>query len=252
MRSPTRARVVYERNPLAEVIFQIRYPINLAIERDLPTNFQKALIDSYPLLDVKRGVQLQLKVAGAIDDQPFEPRPSRVYDFTDIERTSRVSLSCDSLSFSTTKYKDWDHFRNALGEILAAFFSNYDQSLFTRVGLRYVNAIKPAELGLSTENPAEIMNPELVAPLTGFTERVFEHQALTIIEIPDGKISVRMALTKDEQGESYIFDTDAFHDEMFQANPDDVLARLEQYHLQHSDLFRWAIGDAVHAALGPT
>ena len=45
---PAIKRVIYKKNPLAEVIFQARFPRYLPIEAEPPAEFQRRLITDYP------------------------------------------------------------------------------------------------------------------------------------------------------------------------------------------------------------
>ena len=46
-------RVRYTKNPLVEVVAQVRFPRILEIDDQLPSDFQRALRQDYPLLEVQ-------------------------------------------------------------------------------------------------------------------------------------------------------------------------------------------------------
>ena len=52
---PDAPRVMYERNPLVEVICQVRFPPVLRIEAQLPDAFQDRIRDVFPIYNDKMG-----------------------------------------------------------------------------------------------------------------------------------------------------------------------------------------------------
>ena len=50
---PETERVIYEKNPLNKVICQLRYPPILRIDSEVPSKFQDAIIDNFPLYNEK-------------------------------------------------------------------------------------------------------------------------------------------------------------------------------------------------------
>ena len=54
---PESPRVVYEQNPLDEVICQLRFPAVLRIDSESPVRFQEAVRNQYPLFQERTQVQ---------------------------------------------------------------------------------------------------------------------------------------------------------------------------------------------------
>ena len=67
---PHRDRVIYGRNPLQEVVCQIRFPRLLDIDAEVPARFQSAIAEDYPLLAVRSVFQLTV--------DPGSPQGNRI------------------------------------------------------------------------------------------------------------------------------------------------------------------------------
>ncbi len=57
---PEYERVVYQKNPLNEVVFRANYPKLLMIETEVPASFQKRVIGDYPIYEQRNVLQIVL------------------------------------------------------------------------------------------------------------------------------------------------------------------------------------------------
>lgn len=148
-------RKFYRRSPLIEVICQLRFPDILKIEAHEPADFQDAIRQVYPQY-AKRIEQLPPQNAGG---KMVEQGTVNNYQFISADSGWKVSLAKGFIALSTTRYTRWEEFAKRLDVVLAAFIKIYQPAYFTRVGLRYMNAVNKAALGL-----AETPWHELIAP----------------------------------------------------------------------------------------
>jgi uncharacterized protein (TIGR04255 family) len=249
MRRATRKRTVYAANPLVDVVCQVRFPKNLAIEDRVPVEFQKSIGGDYPILETREGVQFAIVVGGS----PEQLQPSHrslIYQFANAERTKTIALSSDFISIGCHKYLNWEHFRADILVGLNALLACYDQQMFGRVGLRYQNLIHPEKLGIPPGEGLSLLNEALRGPAIDFETEVGEHQSVSVIKQPTGRIALRIAIGSDDEGPAYTIDCDVFLDQMVRANIDDTTKLLDTLHDQESELFRWATTDRLHVALG--
>jgi uncharacterized protein (TIGR04255 family) len=56
MALPEHPRVIYQKNPLAEVICQVRYPAVSALESQRPTEFWNRIRDQFPAMETKESL----------------------------------------------------------------------------------------------------------------------------------------------------------------------------------------------------
>ena len=71
----------------------------------------------------------------------------------------KVSLTKGFIALSTTRYTRWEDFAKRLDVVLAAFIETYQPSYFSRVGLRYMNALNKDAVGLEESSWRELIAP---------------------------------------------------------------------------------------------
>jgi uncharacterized protein (TIGR04255 family) len=255
MTFPALQRVLYERNPLEEVICQLRFPPILRIGSDNAAEFQEAIRADYPLYKEEEptlpAIPLPAELAEIIGRAAQGPKPSQ--KFLSADEAWTVSLTRDFIALSTVRYERWEHFRQRLTNVVATLERIYRPAFYTRVGLRYRDVIRRSSLGLQDVPWAQLLAPFVAAELsTEIGERVGEnaHVALIALEQP-GSVRLRHGLLKpDQSGEqSYAIDSDFFTAERTELG--DANRRLDYFNQQAARLFRWCITPRLHNAMGP-
>src|SRR5690242_15423151 len=147
---PNSPRVVYEHAPLLSVVCQLRFPSLLRIESEPPVDFQERIRDNFPQYErgqagLPAGVTLPPDVMRLIGQK----LGGSGYHFSKENGSARVTLTPDFLALETSRYTEWKNFRADLEGPLRALVDVYRPSFFSRIGLRYQNAIDRAVIGLS-------------------------------------------------------------------------------------------------------
>src|SRR5215216_5336658 len=109
---PESKRVFYQKNPLAEVVCQLRFPPILRIDSESPAMFQERIRSEYPLY--RRTVaQTQLNLPGLPQPllQMIAGAGNATHEFLSGDEVWKVSLARDFLALTTSKYHDWEHFK---------------------------------------------------------------------------------------------------------------------------------------------
>ena len=130
-------RKIYRRNQLIEVICQLRFPEILKIEAHEPADFQDAIRQAYP----QYGKKLEPLPPKNVGGKMVEQGTVNNYQFISADGAWKVSLTKGFIALSTTRYTRWEDFAKRLDVVLAAFIETYQPSYFSRVGLRYMNAL---------------------------------------------------------------------------------------------------------------
>jgi uncharacterized protein (TIGR04255 family) len=262
MHFPRPERVIYEHNPLTEVVCQLRFPRLLRVQQELPFEFQERIRPDYPLLEVEEAnVSLALAVGEQVQPAVSAPMP-RCFRFWDSEKVWQVTLHPDFLALSTRKYRQWEAFRDRLDQVLGAFEHVYGWPLLQRVGLRYQDFIRRSSLGLADRPWRSLLAARLGGPL--FLEDVpeqalLEHEQVTVFRLDDeiGNLTLRHGLglgpLSNEVG--YSIDCDV-HCEFGAGLPAlassyELRERLRRFNSEAGGVFRWCIGDDLHHALDP-
>ena len=260
---PESPRVIYEKNPLATVICQLRFAPILRIDADPPAEFQERIRQTYPLLREKSpetSIDLPSDLPEGIANLVRASIPTqlkqRAYDFISADETWTVGLTRDFLALSTTKYRRWEEFRDQLAEALEAFQQTYSPAFFTRIGLRYQDLIQRSKLNLGETQWSDLLKPQIAGVLSSLEIAPSLEESLTqlLIQFPDdsGKVRIKHGLvqTPDTNNEEcYLIDSDFFTDQRIETK--DASNRLDYFNRQSGRLFRWCVQDRLHEAMGP-
>lgn len=259
---PDSDRVVYRRNPLIEVICQLRFPPVLRIQAEAPAAFQEKIRSEYPLfsekfpevnLEIPPGVPLAL---GELMKGNFPRRKLIGYDFASSDEKWKVSLTRDFLSLSTSHYTRWEDFREHLEAPLQALIGIYAPAFFTRVGLRYQDLIQRSSLGLpQTTRWSELIRPH-IAGVHGVPElegSVEESMGQMLISLPEfkGKVRINYGIVRTVESDEkcFLIDGDYYTEERTKTNAVDGI--LSYFNKQSGRLFRWCIEAKLHNAMEP-
>jgi uncharacterized protein (TIGR04255 family) len=246
-------RVIYEQNPLAEVICQVRFPHILKIDSDPPADFQDHLRDQYPHYEVNDGIELSL-VQSARDRAAPPIRHARSHSFFSDSREWHVSLAANFVALQTTKYVSWDEFQPRLRTVIEAVQAVYKVSQWTRVGLRYRNIIDRKELQIENEPWHALIAPSAI----GWLETSDEHEVIAYsstghFRFGETQIRATSSLVQNADTKAYAFllDNDFFEEDSIKAQDNQVLENAARLHSYSGRFFRWCITDKLHDALKP-
>ena len=253
-------RRIFGRNPIMEVICQLRFPEILAIGARPPVDFQEAIRGDYPQYQPVKEVA-QPKVTGVPGNfQLQEAEPTLNYQFRSQDVAWRVNLTSKFISLACAKYDRWEEFARRLDQVLAAFIRVYAPAYFDRVGLRFINAICRSELDLDGTPFRELLQPPYLGLLAedDVNERATNRSSVdTELAIQGGcraKIHAgpgmvrRPGLTNPEEVR-FILDNDLFMSGNVPVNLS--AAALNTLHEQSDSIFRGAITDTLYDAMEP-
>jgi uncharacterized protein (TIGR04255 family) len=256
---PDSPRVIYSHSPLANVICQLRFPPLLRIESEPPVEFQERIRQYFPLFEraptspIPQMAQLPAEIAQLIGAR----RPNVTYIFRTEDQQTTLTLSPESISLSTDDYKQWEQFRASLHRPLRALTEIYKPSFFSRIGLRYIDAIGRKSLGLQGRRWVDLLRPEILGELglPQFDESLIqEAQRVIRLKSPGGgeMVSIRHGLAEQEGSDEtyYMIDLDFYTDEKMEVERAETT--LEGFNRRAGHAFRWCITETLHRALGPT
>jgi uncharacterized protein (TIGR04255 family) len=230
--------VRYERNFITTAVCEFRFPTLLELETSPPTDFQKKIRKDYPFYEP------QIIEMGGSERLTREAR----YLFRSKDQNWTVSLRSFSLSLETSRYLDFEDFFTRLKILLDTSKEYIDTDFFTRVGLRYLNAIP------ITDNQLEgWICPDLVASLTKGVYGSAEKYSGTIQGYTElGQYSFRhgtkhVELREEKNQSMYILDFDYFSENIEIKN---VLNTIKGFNEINFSFFNWCLGEKAKAYLG--
>ena len=257
---PDTPRVVFERNPLVEVICQIRFPPILRIATEPPASFQESIRGRYPLFEEERRVSvvqgLPKEWEEVIQAGAQQSSAGVRYIFLTEDQNWRVHLTRDFLALTSMAYRRWDEFREHFDELISALLHVYTPSFYTRIGLRYRNVIRPTQLGLGDDcRWDQLLKSEIVAELgiPLIRDAVVTAKRELVLELTgDAKVAIRHGLivVDETNGEQqYVIDADFFVDSRTETV--DAQGYLDRFHREAGNFFRWCIDDRLYDAMQP-
>jgi len=252
-------RCIFQKNQLAEVICQFRFPEILIIGTNPPAQFQELIRDVFPLYTVRQettGPKIK-NVNGRV--QVETPPATTNHQFSSADNCWRVNLTSGFISLSCSHYTRWEDFARYFDKILVAFIQTYSPAYFTRVGLRYLNFISRKDLGLSDTPYSDLIAPCYLGPMG---EEDVPERTVTRSTV-DAQIQLRGGCTlkvhagpgmvnrsgMSENEHRFIFDQDLFMSGNIPAQAS--AGALNTMHSHAYSVFRGAITDTLFQAMEP-
>ncbi|MCX7587115.1 TIGR04255 family protein [Phenylobacterium sp. 58.2.17] len=243
MTFPTTSREVYSQNFIKEAICQVRFPRLLEIESQVPVRFQKLLFEEFPYLDAREQFGVMI---GSGPEGPFAtPSRSTIYEFKNSARDTTISVCSEFVAVITTSYNDWATHRSWLQKALQAASECYGISMYSRLGLRYINSIP-----LSTSLDG-IVDPCLLGPLaTDQRDRVAAFNSTSTFFLGDDRqLNLVSSLAGPDGAREYLLDFDIFQESAGRFDTAKLVVTFDELNGLVTDAFNWAQGPKLNEML---
>lgn len=254
---PESERVVFQKNPLVEVICQLRFPTILEISSEDPVAFQKKIRPIYPVYEKEEeGISIPKEISQFIAQFPMaKSSESLIHKFITEDSSRSVSLNSNYVAITNKEcYESWDQFKREIKVAKEATEECYQPAFYSRIGLRYVDIIEKSKLGIEKEPWHTLIRHSLLGLLAAEETRdnvegIGGQVLIRIDEVQEGFVQLRHALVKREEGRrAYRIDADFFTRERRAIG--DVTTILDQFNRLAGNLFRWAITERLQSTLG--
>jgi uncharacterized protein (TIGR04255 family) len=259
---PETPREIYERNPLTEVICQLRFPPILRVTSDETAlaDLQERLRDAYPEFREERGpaAGIPAEMSQMIADLPLQLHGESTYAFDSEDGLRTITVAREFIAVTERDYRRWESLKEEIERVKSAVEEIYAPSFYTRIGLRYQDVINREELGLADKPWYELVKPPMAGLLgsdSDVRDDVREIVGTAALEIPGvSGGSVRLQYGLATRGEDpvkiYGMDADFFTSE--RSSPDDVFPTLAIFNKHAGNYFRWSITETLRDALRPS
>ncbi|GAB6393328.1 MAG: TIGR04255 family protein [Treponematales bacterium] len=257
-------RVHYKKNPLLEVICQVRFPRILSIDGEVPSAFQNRIKEQFPILQATNEYQQQFSV-DMTDDNPMprvtqsDKRPN--YAFVSSDAFWKVNLTSTFLSLSTIKYSSWEDFYGKLTSVIDVFQEIYPSPFYERLGLRYIDAFTRSKLNLVGTDWNELINPFALGFLSNpdIKDSIKSLNCLAEFEAEQNiyaRVNTSLGYIDSNNGGvqipgkelSFIVDSDIFS---FNVKKENSVSLFESLHKVSTNIIRSVITDTLHNVLEP-
>ena len=257
MNLPESKRVIYKRNPLVEVVCQLRFPPILKISHQEPVEFQDEIRFQYPLFETTQS-QVPSEIAAVIQQFGLPVQSDIAYSFKSEDQKWQLAITKEFIALTTSAYERYEQFKQRLQEAVEIFERIYRPSFYTRIGLRYQDLIIRSNLGLEDKNwsdliamhiASELHDPELLSSIQAVMKNL-------VLKTQHGQVNFKHGLvTVKEPGKNndeiaYLFDADFYTEQKIERNGN-VWNILDQSNKSARRLFRWSITDILHNAMQP-
>lgn len=134
-------RVIYKKNPLIEVILQVKFPTILSINAKEPAEFQDAIREEYP--DYQLAIENEQEINIAIGGDNLLPsiiqrQQHKNHNFISEDKRYKINLTSGFISLSTINYTRWEDMLSHFLTPFNTFLKIYRPPFFERIGLRYI------------------------------------------------------------------------------------------------------------------
>lgn len=265
---PEMPHVIFEHPPLVLALCQVRYTSVLNVTNtSFVAPFQEAIKDYYPLVTANPIHEVGVQFGSTSGEANIlQGNPSILWQFTDQDDNWKIVLTPDFFSIETRAYAHFDDFLDRLRKASNALIQHIKPVSGIRIGLRYVNEIRPGNIDWSHVIRRELLGPviapELISNTTQFTAvqqiqlRYPNEQGITINHglLPGGTtVAPRQGEEKLLEHSFYLLDFDAFHEfpppKSFIMNSDAICRYIKKCHRDMGRLFKWSITEQYMSSL---
>ncbi len=245
--------------PVFYTLTQVKFNPIAQMEDYAPKLQDKLRRNGYP--DYKPEQKIEVTINKLDSEEPnVSPQKMRRWSFTNPERTEGYILNNDSLVYHSTRYEIFDDFLEKAIKGLELTHDVIGLAYVERIGLRYLDAITPAE----EESISDYLEPSVLGLSPNFTEGLKHGFSETAAEINGGTLITRtvitdgglamppdlfpMPLNMPEKlnrsfGRTAILDTDYFVESRNSFNIDLVQSQLHESHTIIGNTFKSIISE---------
>jgi uncharacterized protein (TIGR04255 family) len=236
-------------SPLTVVVAQLRYePRPEVSDREFLRSFAKALGGKYPRVEEATSVRMTLAPDGTLSNK----EEGRGWKLQSADGEWSVVVLQEAVALETTKYQRWAGFMERLALVLGAVENVLSPATEQRLGLRYVDTLRPAGAMVPVDWAPRI-RPEFLGPVlhASLGEMIRLGEQRLALDLGDGlECSIRHGFAPTESGEmGYVLDFDAFRDSKTLYDGDDIRRALEALHDKSKSLFQECLSEAYYEEL---
>ena len=258
---PEVQRVIYKKNPLDQVICQLRFPSILKISTELPAEFQETIRKDFPDFSETFLAKIEIPqgVSGQIPMEAFsnikQTSSNKSYEFISEDKNWKTTLTNTFIALTCNKYNRWEEFKEKLIPMLNAFNEIYSPNYYSRTGLRYIDVIRKSILNLKDSKWSELLHSYIVGilDLSELENQVesFETKNEILLDDKSSKLRLITALVEhvNDKEIGFMIDGDYYSNNKIEV--DQAIEKLDYFNKRASRLIRWCITEKLHDAMEP-
>lgn len=195
-------RLTFERNPLQNVVAQVRFPHLYELEAPAGvTAFQRAVHDAYPIAQPR-------EISVTLGPGPIQSDANR-YKFNDPSGQWLVALTPDYIALESQAYERFDDFEERFSWLLERLVQHAGPARVERIGLRYINQLPANDQTWRRYIQSEVAGLAGLEDVAPYVSRSLEQLALDFGE--RGLIFTHGLLPGEDGEKTYVLDIDSYH-----------------------------------------
>jgi uncharacterized protein (TIGR04255 family) len=263
---PETRRVIYRRNPLAEVAAKLRFQPILKIDSEAPAQFQDQIRLEYPQYADNSAVsgfpsaafppEMPPQFAALIQGLGGGRTGGARHQFSSQDGKWHVVLTRESLELGTSAYTRWEEFRDRFVKVSSAMERSYTPPAYSRIGLRYFNVIRRSALKADNVPWSELIQPYIAGELSTTELAGGIDSASRQLHCRLGEdncyltLKTGLALAEPTKEKCFVIDSDIHTHGLTETTSG--IPTLNGFNQKSRLLFRWCIRERLHDALDPT
>jgi len=239
----------YENNYLHSVIFRLDYSPILLLDEQLKPDFQEAIRQEFPKLDVEMQNVVELKVDFKNKKKSVEIiKTYKVWHFLNKEKSYKINICNNFFSIECFKYKHFEGFAEIAKHVFSTFYLYYKPLDCKRLGLRYINKIIIRE-GHSLEWSDYIAVPLVysIENFIGGRSELSRAMSQFTLNRGDYNLIVNFGISNDEypsriSRKEFILDYDCYTQDV---EENSVEEKINKFHAEIQQLFEYSITEKL-------
>ena len=250
-------RVIYEKNPLIEVILQVKFPTILSINAKEPAEFQDSIREEYPIYQLAVENEQEINIAIGGDNllpSIIQRQQHKNHNFISEDGQYKINLTSGFISLSTVNYTRWEDMLSHFLTPFNTFLKIYKPPFFERIGLRYIDAFSREKLGIQKKLWTDLIQPTWLGAISTVEESRIVSSGLDVEYLLDDgisrvKVHAGLGTVNNSAERVFIIDSDFIHIKNVKIEEFNVIA--EYLHENSGKFIRSAITDTLHQAMIP-
>lgn len=254
----TKKRVKFGKSPLVEVILQLRFPTILSINSKEPEEFQEKIRKNFPIYHCAIEQQQEVLIKPDGSQEIVKRANNKNYHFVSRDGLWKINITSSFISISTVKYTVWEDMKDRFGEPLNEFVRIYSPAFYSRIGLRYIDAITKDFLGLEQYEWSDLLQPHIIGTMSVHSEKEIKSYSMNTEYKIDGdncwaKMSTGLGLINgmenDRNAPAFIIDCDYY--KIGNTSLENYCSTVEKLHDASTAFILSAIKDVLRDAMEP-
>lgn len=198
--------------------------------------------------------QQQFLVAGnAPGPEAFSQQTAAGWQFKSPDGSTAVTVMADQATLETRQYAGWEVFNRAWEQVLQSVQDAVSPQLVTRLGLRYVNRVRPLKVrtaaGWRDQDLVDhaFLGPAAGSKLSGF---ITAAEGRATMSFPDGVDAlVHHGVLTEDESQVFVLDIDCFRQQAETFTLEGVLSRMQDLNDRSLEVFQSVISERLRSEM---